>query len=305
MCYFKSKSAKKHTNHSNITEAQTSPSRSGKAPSQESISKRNAEEPSHSTEEGNAKSRTDSSVEINFQHLDDEYLNKKESKGEKSTGSSSTDLSQDESMPECTSEFCFGSEFEAIRLQEKGIDQENHNFSNIMTHKSGFTTPEVPKPEMTCDCPNMLICDDDKFQHLFYKKFFERNVDYTGLGISVEDFKIQYFISGDELLSKYLELKSCKCSKLSVVITDYSMGVNVMSGVETAVALRKAGFNETLILRTSEIKQDLIQANPNFNELLSNGIINSYSLKCCFISLKEKVNSCLRNKLAGEPKSNL
>jgi len=143
----------------------------------------------------------------------------------------------------------------------------------------------------SCECPNVLICDDDNFQHLFYRNFFERIISLDQIGESKNNLKMESFLSGEELLLKYQKLKACKCNKLSFVITDYSMGEKNMNGVETVLAVRDAGFEGAVVLRTSETRHDLIRDHSNFEELLRTGSITSYVEKALVMNLKVAIQN--------------
>jgi len=129
------------------------------------------------------------------------------------------------------------------------------------------------------------------FSIYFIEIFFERIISLDQIGESKNNLKMESFLSGEELLLKYQKLKACKCNKLSFVITDYSMGEKNMNGVETVLAVRDAGFEGAVVLRTSETRHDLIRDHSNFEELLRTGSITSYVEKALVMNLKVAIQN--------------
>jgi hypothetical protein len=110
---------------------------------------------------------------------------------------------------------------------------------------------------------------------------------------SKRDFKLSLHLSGEDLLTKYQELKACKCSNPVLVISDYSMGSKHMNGVSTAAKLRKAGYQGPLLLRSSETKENLTKEHSDFDKLLKEGILDNFLDKSDFAGLKEFVQESL------------
>jgi len=241
------------------------------------------------------------SIALQFQRLEDHSS---------SNGIPSEQPIEGELSPECFSEFRSDPESEVAKQPERSSDQEAYNFSSIININPLYTTlsqlEKIPKkrvltksktnPEIghSCECPNVLICDDDRFQHLFYQNFFERIIGLDQIGESKNNLKMESFLSGEELLLKYQKLKACKCSKLSLVISDYSMGENKLNGVETVLAVRDAGFQGAVVLRTSETRHDLIKDHSNFEELIRTGSITSYVEKAFVMNLKTVIYNCIK-----------
>jgi CheY-like chemotaxis protein len=102
---------------------------------------------------------------------------------------------------------------------------------------------------MPCGCPTILVSDDDKFQNDVYihkltsYKHFEQEIEFN--------------ISGEDLLTKYLLIKHCGCQSIKLIITDFNMGSEGINGIELAVLLREAGYNKTLILRSGDSIEDI------------------------------------------------
>ena len=133
----------------------------------------------------------------------------------------------------------------------------------------------------TCKCPQVLIADDDLFQHLYYHNLFRRLFDIQ------EKTIIQLYFSGEELLDRLVKIKSCGCNKLKLLIVDYNMGNNKLDGVKTCVQARKLGYKNSIVLRTSETKDYLRTRHENFNLLMQNNTINGYINKEDMNCLKE------------------
>jgi len=238
------------------------------------------------------------SISLQFQPLEDHSS---------SNGIQSEQSLEGELSPECFSEFRSHPESEITKQPERTLDQEFYNFSNIINTKPLFTsssqlkkiskkialTKSKTNPDMgqSCECPNVLICDDDNFQHLFYRNFFERIIGLDQIGESKNNLKMESFLSGEELLLKYQKLKACKCNKLSLVISDYSMGEKNMKGVETIRAVRDAGFQGAVFLRTSETRHDLIRDHSNFEELIRSGSITCYVEKALIMNLRVAIQN--------------
>jgi len=64
-----------------------------------------------------------------------------------------------------------------------------------------------------------------------------------------------------------------------------------MNGIETALAVRDAGYLGAVVLRTSETRHDLIKDHPNFEELIKTGSINSYVEKAFIMNLKVVIHN--------------
>ena len=133
---------------------------------------------------------------------------------------------------------------------------------------------DISSPNKTCSCPHVLVADDDAFQHFYYQTLFNRSLTFDDAFMSREDINVKLHFSGEELLESLSKIQACGCNKLMLVISDYSMGSNRLSGVETALRVRNAGYKGKVILRTSETKEDLRKNHVDFDNLFSTNIIN-------------------------------
>lgn len=154
-------------------------------------------------------------------------------------------------------------------------------------------TARCEAEERKCRCPTVLVCDDDSFQHVFYVNFFSKMIDKKKLSKPIKDYKLSLHMSGEDLIEAFKRLKECYCPRPSLVITDYNMGSDKMSGVTTAIELRKAGYDGPILLRTSEDKSGILLQHADFDDLLKEGALNNFLDKSDLKSLKEFVQNCL------------
>ena len=132
-----------------------------------------------------------------------------------------------------------------------------------------------------CRCPQVLIADDDFFQHFYYQNLF------CALFGSQEKTIIRLCFSGEELLDKLAKISSCGCNKLKLLIVDYNMGNKKLDGVKTCVQARRLGYKNSIVLRTSETKDYLKARHEDFNLLTQNNTIDEYINKEDMHYLKE------------------
>ena len=161
--------------------------------------------------------------------------------------------------------------------------------SSGLTRKTPLRTqsePTLSTSSKKCTCPHILICDDESFQHLLYANFFSHMIDYHTINIPKEELKISMHTSGEDLTVSYQKTKSCGCGKLKLVITDFYMGSHNMNGMDTVLKLRELGFGGTIILRTSDAKQELLTAYPEMERMLKNKLISCFLDKTHLSSLK-------------------
>jgi len=137
-----------------------------------------------------------------------------------------------------------------------------------------------------CSCPEILVCDDDPYQHFCYINFFSKSLDSEESRKSALSFQISMSYSGEELINQFKEIKQCGCGKPRLVITDYFMGENSLNGMSTAVSLRQAGFDGSIIVRSSNSLDELSKTESGIKEATSTGIINSCLLKSDIQGLK-------------------
>mgnify|MGYP003578495853 CR=1 FL=1 len=103
------------------------------------------------------------------------------------------------------------------------------------------------------------------------------------------------FSSGEELVTYFSEICSCPCGTLTMIITDYSMGIGKMNGVETLLAIREKGFKGPIILRTSEDREALNKLHGNFENLLETKEIECLLNKQNHLETKSTIYELLRN----------
>ncbi len=134
---------------------------------------------------------------------------------------------------------------------------------------SGFLKSKNKK----CLCPEILIADDDPFQHIYYKAYF--------IGGSKEKYETALCFSGEELLEKYAQICQCpgKCGKLRLVIVDYQMGKKKLNGVEVSLKVREKGYSGGLILRSGETKEYLKVNHENFETIIQERTIDVFVSK--------------------------
>ena len=123
-----------------------------------------------------------------------------------------------------------------------------------------------------CDCPRVLVADDDMFQHLYYQALFQ------GLSFikKAKELTLRICFSGEELLELLLRIIRCGCNKLLLVIIDYNMGKTRFDGVKTCFEVRKLKYSNLVILRTSERRNDLRTRHEDFEKLIEEGSNNIY-----------------------------
>jgi len=164
-----------------------------------------------------------------------------------------------------------------FRLNESLFARSQRSYSDPKSRRilNPLPLPTRLDPQSTgeidnssCKCPHVLISDDDPFQEFYYQNLFQRSLCFDGLNIDKKDFRLKHFSSGEDLVSFFSEIASCGCSTLTMIITDYNMGIGKMNGVETVEALREKGFKNPIILRTSETKEVLAELHSNFETML-------------------------------------
>ena len=182
-----------------------------------------------------------------------------------------------------------------------------HPFSDLSSEKleplSSFTDfadlailrSLTEKDELcNCDCPHVLICDDDPFQAFYYQNLFQHSIDYSTLKVEKKNFRFKVYTCGEDLLDAYKEVDRCGCGSVTLIITDFSMGKDKLDGIETVRALRRIRYEEFILLRTSETPEDLTRRHKDFKALLEIKTINAYIPKDSLKVTKEVVEECLR-----------
>jgi len=153
-------------------------------------------------------------------------------------------------------------------------------------------------PDLTnnsvCQCPHVLVSDDDPFQNFYYETLFKNSIKWQEILGTNENFRFELFPTGETLLARFDKIKSCKCGRTVLVITDYNMGLKKLNGVQTVSALRKAGFAGSIILRTSEEKEDLYKAHPNLSEMLMSETISCFVEKNNLKKAKDAIQNLVK-----------
>ena len=147
----------------------------------------------------------------------------------------------------------------------------------------------------TCECPHILVADDDSFQGFFYETLLLRSINWEDILEGGESLQYELFPSGEELIQRWQRVKACGCGKTALIISDYSMQRNKMNGVETILALREKGYEGPVILRTSEDQDFLLRNHPEFLDLLNSGVISRYVKKQSFKEAKEVIPKLIKH----------
>ena len=143
---------------------------------------------------------------------------------------------------------------------------------------------------ITCSCSDILIADDDEFQHQFYKIFFSKTINFSKSAIKTELIKIDYSLGGTDMCRQYTQMKNCSCPrKPKMAIIDYTMGPESLDGVDSARRLRELGFTGTIILRSSDSQSDIKFNHTDFDHLIKTEKINSYVSKANLIAGKQEI----------------
>ena len=168
--------------------------------------------------------------------------------------------------------------------------------SATFTRTELYTPLADCKTPCSCDCLNVLICDDDPFQAFYYQTMFRMSMDFSDLAVEKRNFRFEVVPSGESLLKRYHKLASCNCNIASqlLIISDFNMGQNNMNGIETVLKLRKDGFDGNIILRTSETKEELRAKYKDFDTLIEKNIINFYIMKDDHNLIKNKIHGLLK-----------
>jgi len=146
-----------------------------------------------------------------------------------------------------------------------------------------------------CRCPHVLVSDDDPFQNFYYETLFQRSISWENILEQNESFRFELFTSGEALLQRFQEINACGCGKTMLAITDYNMGEKRLNGVQTVRLLRKAGFIGSVVLRTSEEREDLTRVHPELTHMLNSEIITSYVEKNNFRKAKDVIQGLVKN----------
>ena len=148
------------------------------------------------------------------------------------------------------------------------IDDELSSDSQARTLFRSLTNESIMKTT-GCNCPQVLIADDDPFQQFYYKTLFKRSITTKSCSsVNQGSLRVEVLRSGEDLLDRYTQIQTCNCHGLLAIISDYNMGKDNMNGVEVILALRGKNFEGPVILRTSEEEDDLHTIHPRFREMV-------------------------------------
>jgi len=149
-------------------------------------------------------------------------------------------------------------------------------------------------PQRSCKCPQVLIADDDSFQHFYYHTLFQKSFNSKDLSPEMEHLRLQLCYSGEELLECLNEIQKCGCNTVMLVIIDYYMGKENLNGIETSIAVRKIGYDGFLLLRTSETQESLKGLHENIDDLFTQKTISALVVKSDINKGKEIIQNALK-----------
>jgi len=146
-------------------------------------------------------------------------------------------------------------------------------FETLTVSRKDSKSKTLPLKSL-CDCPHIIVADDDPFQHVYYRGLLQKALKAEGICIESQDLCLHACSSGEELIKKMNKILKCGCHTTKLMILDYQMGEKNLNGVETSVKVRKDGYDGNLLLRTSETKDSLKKNHQNFELLLKDHVIN-------------------------------
>ena len=180
-----------------------------------------------------------------------------------------------------------------IFFNKKSVSlHSNSSFPSIQIANRSLSEGSTCKK--SCQCPNVLVADDDPFEKLYYQMLFKKLSDDEQPQMEKKNLKIQVFNSGEALLKKFTKLSHCECGGQTLIITDYNMGEENLNGVETALNLRKNGYKGVIALRTSEAQDFLRKTHKNLDELFDQKVINCFLEKHSHAKTRDTVQKILR-----------
>jgi len=166
-------------------------------------------------------------------------------------------------------EICFFSPYKRSKPNPKTFT----SFVHSKPPRKNSKHKTVP-PRSACECPNIIVADDDPFQHLYYQGLLQRALKSEESPMDSQNLSMHICFSGEELIEKMDKGSKCGCDVTKIVIVDYQMGEKKLNGVETSVKVRKDGYKGHLLLRTSETKDSLKKNHQDFDILLKEKVIN-------------------------------
>ncbi len=175
---------------------------------------------------------------------------------------------------------------------------------NLFTHSPPNLSETTTSPkngdfaQKDCECPNVLIADDDPFQKFYYQTLFHRSINFDDLDIEKENFAMEVFECGEDLLKSFDLLSNCPCHRGCLfVILDFNMGETKMNGLETALKLREKGYEKKIVLRTSESEEDLRKKFVDWDEIIKEETITRVLEKSNHSETKEVIHDLLKTAL--------
>jgi len=175
------------------------------------------------------------------------------------------------------------------------------NFSSdscLTTTKFSTRVTFSELPQKFCQCPNILVADDDPFQNFFYEALFQKSISWKETIGTNENLKFEIFLNGEDLIKRFNKIKECGCGKNVLIISDYNMGPKNLNGVEVIKILRSNGFTGCAVLRTSEEEIHLNKQHPEFAEMIEKQQISSFLRKQNFKEAKEEIQKLIK-KITG------
>ena len=137
--------------------------------------------------------------------------------------------------------------------------------NNNLSQKSFNKTMPI---KSACDCPNVIVADDDPFQHFYYQVLLQKVLKSEEECNKPERLSMHLCFSGEELIEKMDKGAKCGCDMIRLISIDYQMGAKKLNGVDTSVLVRKDGYKGHLLLRTSETEDSLKRIHKDFDQLL-------------------------------------
>ena len=171
-------------------------------------------------------------------------------------------------------------------LQKKNL----HTHKKIVLDNMAERSPRIST--RGCQCPDVLICDDNKFEHFYYDSLL-RQIITEHSALAIKPF-VKLHFSGYDLINTYKRIAACGCKKPFLIISDFNMEDPTMTGINTACKLRELGYEGKIILRTCDSKQAIENLYPELKpSMLWNTIISDFMSKSELQLFKQKVTTCI------------
>lgn len=153
-----------------------------------------------------------------------------------------------------------------------------------------------------CNCPEIMCCDDEIYQHFVIKKLIEleggtpKASSITNSPPTNKTLKMTFCLSGEDLIKKYEEFKRCSCCQgPKMMISDYYMGLDQMRGVDVIMKLRELGYDGVTILRTSTSVRSISDDDFDIHSLLEDKKITYYIEKNNLKYQRDILRKCVLN----------